>query len=440
MRILLVGFFTLLAGCAIAATNSQATTPQGYSVSQEYTGTYTCPQGPTDIDLKVLSNPSNPALQYAIFSFGPPGTDLNNNPQGSYLMDGTFDLNSGNLELQPVSWIEEPPSFIMVGMSGNSDDGGATFSGTINSPGCGNFEISEIADKSPTTQTQESPSSIDTAQQQASNDRNTNTTPSTAPTPTTPSLTVAVHAPDVVVLALTCTLTAMGPEIEGEIKNVSFQSLSNVEIDSTFLDVNGKFVNTAQAQLEFNPILPGQTSTFDGYGDPNIAITKVTIATSILFGQALTLKGIASAPCPLASAQQQQPSTDVSTSTTPLPAPTSTTPPSTTSTTQANIPWVILNGQTYECITLPMPNDALQLSSPNDFAVWVEDNVNDPPKLTDGKFSDGTIWGKKLTFHPRGEPAKASETIMFFTSMHNCKAFVVFGIKSGTIPDWLEQN
>jgi hypothetical protein len=126
-------------------TAQQTPVPQGYSVFQEYAGSYTCPQGQTNVDLKVFSNPNNPGVQYAIFSFGPPGTDLDNHPNGSYLMNGTFNLSPGTLELQPVSWIKEPLFFTMVGMSGSSEDGGTIFSGTINSRGCGNFQISILA-------------------------------------------------------------------------------------------------------------------------------------------------------------------------------------------------------------------------------------------------------------------------------------------------------
>lgn len=118
---------------------------------------------------------------------------------------------------------------------------------------------------------------------------------------------------------------------------------------------------------------------------------------------------------------------------------TPTTPSQATNAPPAPIPWVVLNGQTYECLPLPMP-DLPELSTPSDFAIFDEDDVNNPPKLTDEKFDDGMVWGEKLVFHPRGEPANASETIMFFTTLHYCKAFVGFGINSGKIPEFLEQQ
>ena len=110
---------------------------------------------------------------------------------------------------------------------------------------------------------------------------------------------LAAHAQEVVVLALTCTPTSVGPLVQGEIKNLSSQPLKLVSITSTFRDGNGAFVSTEPNILAtFRPILPGQTSPFKGYGDTNPAITQVTIAPSLVNGRALASSGKSSAPCP----------------------------------------------------------------------------------------------------------------------------------------------
>ena len=106
-----------------------------------------------------------------------------------------------------------------------------------------------------------------------------------------------VHAQDVVVLALTCTLTKGEPKISGEIKNISSRSLSHVRIGPTFRDENGSFVGKGIAMADFDPILPGQTSTFDGFDGRNPVITRVTIAPYLLLGGALASSGISSAVC-----------------------------------------------------------------------------------------------------------------------------------------------
>lgn len=108
----------------------------------------------------------------------------------------------------------------------------------------------------------------------------------------------AANAQDVAVLALTCTPKYGGHEVEGEIKNLSSQPLSDVFIICTFLDANGRFISASDGTgTKFNPILPGQTSPFDDYGGLNPVITKVTVALSILNGPALAASGISSAPC-----------------------------------------------------------------------------------------------------------------------------------------------
>jgi hypothetical protein len=60
-------------------------------------------------------------------------------------MEGWFDLESGVLAMHPLSWIKRPLFFAMVGMKGISKDGGMSFSGRIDSPGCGRFRITKVS-------------------------------------------------------------------------------------------------------------------------------------------------------------------------------------------------------------------------------------------------------------------------------------------------------
>lgn len=106
------------------------------------------------------------------------------------------------------------------------------------------------------------------------------------------------HAQNVVVVSLTCVLTDVGPEVEGEIKNVSPQPLDHVYVAATFRDARGKFVSTSKDIIAaFHPILSDQTSPFDGFGGANPTIVKVTIAPFILLGPALSSSGVSSADC-----------------------------------------------------------------------------------------------------------------------------------------------
>lgn len=102
---------------------------------------------------------------------------------------------------------------------------------------------------------------------------------------------------DVQILSIKCAFTVVGPEVQGEIKNVSPQPLEYVVIMSSFFDGQDKFVSTTELNIAFNPLLPGQISPFDGYGGLNPVITKVTVAPAIMSGRALSNSGIQSAPC-----------------------------------------------------------------------------------------------------------------------------------------------
>jgi hypothetical protein len=50
--------------------------------------------------------------------------------------------------------------------------------------------------------------------------------------------------------------------IEGQVKNVSSQPLKNVTAVGIWLDKDGEFIKSDDAIIEYNPILPGQTSPF----------------------------------------------------------------------------------------------------------------------------------------------------------------------------------
>ncbi|MFQ5998851.1 MAG: FxLYD domain-containing protein [Candidatus Bathyarchaeia archaeon] len=51
--------------------------------------------------------------------------------------------------------------------------------------------------------------------------------------------------------------------VRGEVANISSEKLDNVMAVATFYSADGKFVKWAQTPFPLNPILPGQTSTFE---------------------------------------------------------------------------------------------------------------------------------------------------------------------------------
>jgi len=70
----------------------------------------------------------------------------------------------------------------------------------------------------------------------------------------------------------------------GEVTNLSPKILKNVVAVGTFRTADGTLVKSEDALLEFNPIMPGQTSPFSAGGTDNPAITKCGVNFKIMFG------------------------------------------------------------------------------------------------------------------------------------------------------------
>lgn len=73
-------------------------------------------------------------------------------------------------------------------------------------------------------------------------------------------------------------------EVTGRVKNISGESLKNVEAVVEFEDRNGQLITTDSALIDYNPILPGQTSTFKVIETYNPAMKKAGISFKDLMG------------------------------------------------------------------------------------------------------------------------------------------------------------
>ncbi len=95
----------------------------------DYRGQYASGQGATGLAVHI-SRSARASLATAIFSFGP----LASNPEvptGSFRMQGEIDLTAGVMNFSPVAWIAQPDGYLMVGLSGKSNDDGQSFSGDV---------------------------------------------------------------------------------------------------------------------------------------------------------------------------------------------------------------------------------------------------------------------------------------------------------------------
>lgn len=78
--------------------------------------------------------------------------------------------------------------------------------------------------------------------------------------------------------------------IEGEVKNISSESLKSVEAVGTTYTETGEFVKSSEALIEYDPILPGQTSPFKVMMTTNPAITKCNVGFKEFWGTTIPTK------------------------------------------------------------------------------------------------------------------------------------------------------
>ena len=72
--------------------------------------------------------------------------------------------------------------------------------------------------------------------------------------------------------------------MEGEVRNISGTAIRNVEAVVELRDANSRFVSSATALIEYQPLLPNQSSPFKVIGRHNPAITQFTVSFKELFG------------------------------------------------------------------------------------------------------------------------------------------------------------
>lgn len=108
------------------------------NMAGNWSGTYTCAQGVTDLRLAIFQTTASRVT--AIFKFSAnsenPGV-----PSGRYWMSGTYNRRTGKIVLRPSRWIKRPADYIMVGLSGDVADGNAAISGRVTHSSCSTFTV-----------------------------------------------------------------------------------------------------------------------------------------------------------------------------------------------------------------------------------------------------------------------------------------------------------
>ncbi|KAA3636068.1 MAG: hypothetical protein DWP92_10100 [Armatimonadetes bacterium] len=71
---------------------------------------------------------------------------------------------------------------------------------------------------------------------------------------------------------------------EGTVKNISTRRLTNVQAVVTYHDSGGRQITYDTSIIEYNPLLPGQTSPFKVYTKHNPLMEKASLAFKELMG------------------------------------------------------------------------------------------------------------------------------------------------------------
>ena len=77
---------------------------------------------------------------------------------------------------------------------------------------------------------------------------------------------------------------------EGTVRNISSRSIENVEAVVSFYDKQGGFITSSEALINFNPILPGQTSPFKVMKTHNPAMEKAAVDFKYFMGGSIPYK------------------------------------------------------------------------------------------------------------------------------------------------------
>lgn len=112
----------------------------------------------------------------------------------------------------------------------------------------------------------------------------------------TPAVPTAPAGPQLELLSWKWSEESGYASVEGQVKNISASSLKSVAAVATFYDDNGAFITSDDALIDFNPILPQQTSPFTVMKRWRPEMRKATIQFKELTGGTIPHSEPAPAP------------------------------------------------------------------------------------------------------------------------------------------------
>ncbi|MDO9417616.1 hypothetical protein [Pararhizobium sp.] len=110
-------------------------------VNGEWEGTYTCLGSQTGLRLKLTD--AGALKVDARFIFYPTAKPIGIT-FGEFMMDGTFNPQTGVLDLKAGGWIKRPINYVTVDLQGAIGSDGSTMTGKVVYPGCTEFTAIKI--------------------------------------------------------------------------------------------------------------------------------------------------------------------------------------------------------------------------------------------------------------------------------------------------------
>jgi hypothetical protein len=113
--------------------------PQGinpFVAGDWWSGTYFCPQGETELLLRIRDVTNDTIHAFFGFKFQP------NKIDGSFALNGHYSRATGRVRFDPVAWINQPDGYVTVGLDGTAS--ATRYEGEVLGPGCGRFELRRI--------------------------------------------------------------------------------------------------------------------------------------------------------------------------------------------------------------------------------------------------------------------------------------------------------
>lgn len=118
---------------------------------QVWTGNYTCSQGATALNLRIVETAEtslNTLQVKAIFDFN----YADGSATGAFYLNGQYTASSRTLRFEPGAWINQPSGYSAVGMTGTISSTGTRYQGQIASSNCGAFDLTLMSKPAPVNQ------------------------------------------------------------------------------------------------------------------------------------------------------------------------------------------------------------------------------------------------------------------------------------------------